>query len=168
MKISLMKSLTFKQWTAVDRSTLETVTLPSDEFVDALYERLEVFQTHSFIVKQQSQFYNQCKQSLKPAEVVVSADFSENYSFVLQAAVQRFHWNNSQSTIHPFVIYFNDLSYASFVVISDCISHDTIAVYLFQEIDKLSKVKTWLSSKENILLLGWCPVQKPKKLSSQS
>jgi len=128
-----MKSLTFKQWTAVDRSTLETVTLPSDEFVDALCERLEALQTHSFIAKQQSQFYDQCKQSLNPAEVVVSADFSENYSFVLQDAAQGFHWNNSQSTIHPFVIYFHDLSHASFVVISDCMSHDTIAVYLFQK-----------------------------------
>ena len=130
---NLIDEVTFKQWTAVDRSTLETVTLPSDEFVDVLCERLETLRTHSFIAKQQSQFYDQCKQSLKPAEVVVSADFSENYSFVLQDAAQGFHWNNSQSTIHPFVIYFNDLSHASFVVISDCLSHDTIAVYLFQK-----------------------------------
>jgi hypothetical protein len=130
---NLIDEVTFKQWTAVDRSTLETVTLPSDEFVDALCERLEALQTHSFIAKQQSQFYDQCKQSLKPAEIVVSGDFSENYSFILQDAAQGFHWNNSQSTIHPFVIYFNDLSHASFVVISDCMSHDTIAVYLFQK-----------------------------------
>ena len=80
---NLIDEVTFKQWTAVDRSTLETVTLPSDEFVDVLCERLETLRTHSFIAKQQSQFYDQCKQSLKPAEVVVSADFSENYSFVL-------------------------------------------------------------------------------------
>ena len=34
------------------------------------------------------------------------ADFSENYSFVLQDAAQGFHWNNSQETIHPFVAYY--------------------------------------------------------------
>ena len=51
-------------------------------------------------------------------------------TFVLQDAA---HWTNSQSTIHPFVIYFKDLSHASFVVISDCLSHNTIAVYLFQK-----------------------------------
>ena len=154
-------------------STLETVTLPSDEFVDALCERLEAFQTHSFIAKQQSQFYDQCKQSLNPAEVVVSAYFSENYSFVLQDVAQGFHWNNNQSTIHPFVIYFHDLSHASFVVISDCMRY-YCCLLIPKEIDKLSQVKTWLSSKENILLLGWCclPIQKPKtlcqSLSSQS
>ena len=32
---------------------------------------------------------------------MVTADFSENYSFVLQDAVQGFHWNNAQATIHP-------------------------------------------------------------------
>ena len=37
---NLIDEVTFKQWTAVDRSTLEPVTLPSDEFVDALRERL--------------------------------------------------------------------------------------------------------------------------------
>ena len=31
------------------------------------------------------------------------ADFSENYSFVLQDAAQGFHWNNAQATMHPFV-----------------------------------------------------------------
>ena len=170
---NLIDEVTFKQWTAVDRSTLETVTLPSDEFVDALCERLEAFQTHSFIAKQQSQFYDQCKQSLNPAEVVVSAYFSENYSFVLQDVAQGFHWNNNQSTIHPFVIYFHDLSHASFVVISDCMRY-YCCLLIPKEIDKLSQVKTWLSSKENILLLGWCclPIQKPKtlcqSLSSQS
>ena len=80
-----------KQWTAVDRSTLRTVTLPSDEFVDALCERLKALQTKSFITKQQGWFYDQCKQSLKSGEIVVSADFSENYCFVLQNAAQGFH-----------------------------------------------------------------------------
>ena len=37
--------------------------------------------------------------------VLVIGDFAENYSFVLQDTAQGFHWNNSQATIHPFVIY---------------------------------------------------------------
>ena len=61
---------------------------------------------------------------------------SENYSFVLQDAAQGFHWNNSQATIHPFVVYYLDMgkqSHLSYVVISDCLHHDTVAVYLFQK-----------------------------------
>ena len=64
-----------------------------------------------------------------------SLDFSENYSFVLQDASQGFHWNNSQATIHPFVAYYmksGELHHLSYVIISDCLNHDTVAVHLFQ------------------------------------
>ena len=69
---------------------------------------------------------------------MVTADFSENYSFVLQDAAQGFHWNNSQATLHPFVAYFLDsgeVRHLSYVIISDCLHHDTVAVYLFQKIN---------------------------------
>ena len=63
-------------------------------------------------------------------------DFSENYSFLLQDAAQGFHWNNSQATIHPFVAYYKEsgkLQHINYVIISDCLHHDTIAVHLFQK-----------------------------------
>jgi hypothetical protein len=74
---------------------------------------------------------------LKPGEVVVCADFSENYAFVLQDAAQGFHWNNAQATLHPFVAYFresntSEINHLNFVVISECLHHDTVAVHLFQ------------------------------------
>ena len=135
---NLIDSVTFKQWTSVDRSQLETLTLPSDDFVELLCEKLKALKSHSFIATLQGRFYEECKQCLQAGEVVVSADFSENYSFILQDAVQGFHWNNSQATIHPFVAYcreapLNRIAHFSFVVISDCLQHDTIAVYLFQK-----------------------------------
>ena len=74
--------------------------------------------------------------NLKPGEIVVSADFSENYAFVLQDAAQGFHWNNAQATIHPFVVYYKvsgEEYHLSFVVISDCLIHDTVAIYLYQK-----------------------------------
>ena len=98
---NLIDSITYKQWTAVDRSTLETMTKSSDEFVDSLCEKLKALQSHSFIATQQGKFYEDCKASLEPREVVISADFSENYAFVVQDFAQGFHWNNSQCTIHP-------------------------------------------------------------------
>ena len=54
---------------------------------------------------------------------------------MLQDAAQGFHWNNSQATIHPFVMYYKEsgtLKHISYVVISDCLRHDMIAVRLFQ------------------------------------
>lgn len=136
MDTNLIDSIVYKQWVSVDRCTLETIIKSADGFVDSFCEKLETLLPHSFIAKQQARFYTQLKEDLQPGEFLITADFSENYSFVLQDAAQGFHWNNSQATIHPFVVYYLDmgkLSHLSYIVISDCLHHDTVAVYLFQK-----------------------------------
>lgn len=133
---NLIDTVTYKQWTAVDRSTLETVIENSDEFVESFGDKLESLLPHSFIATQQSMFYKECKSQLKPGEFVVSADFSENYAFVLQDAAQGFHWNNDQATIHPFVAYYKEsdnINHLNFVIISDVLHHNTVAVSLYQK-----------------------------------
>ena len=61
---------------------------------------------HDFIATQQSQYFRSAKDNLKTGDFVVTLDFSENFAFVVQEAVQGFQWNNNQATIHPFVIYY--------------------------------------------------------------
>ena len=102
---NLVDYVTFKQWVSVDRSTLETLTVPVDEI---LCDKLELLHPHCFIASEQARFFKECKSNLVPGEVLVTADFSENYSFVLQDAAQGYHWNNAQATIHPFVAYYTD------------------------------------------------------------
>ena len=133
MDTNLIDSIVYKQWISVDTFTLETISKPADEFVDSFCEKLETLLPHSFIAKQQACFYSQLKEDLKSGEFLITAEFSENYSFVLQNAAQCFH---SRATIHPFVVYYLDmgkLHHLSYVVISDCLHHDTVAVYLFQK-----------------------------------
>lgn len=97
----MIENITFNQWTNVDRSSLETITMLADEFVELFSEKLEAPCPHSFIATKQSRLFSECKSTLKPGEIVVSADFSENnYTFVFQDAAQGFHWNNAQATIH--------------------------------------------------------------------
>ena len=60
-------------------------------------------------------------------QIVVSADFSKNYAFVLQDAAQGVHRNNAQATIHAFAVYYKESGeehHLSFVVISDHLIHD--------------------------------------------
>ena len=95
----------FKQWTTTDCATLETRVLQVDEFVDCFITTLLV---HDFTAKMQSSFMQQKKESLKEGEFLVIADFSENFSFVVQDEVQSFHWNNSSATTHPFVCYYRE------------------------------------------------------------
>ena len=134
MDDNIVDSIVFKQWVSVDRSTLKTVTKPADQFVESFREKSE------------------------PEELLVTADFSENYSFIPQDAAQGFHWNTSQATIHPFVSYYIDsgeLCHLSFVVIhvSNCLQHDTVAVHLFQKADCLFEKKC-LQTLKNVLLFG--------------
>ena len=70
---------------------------------------------------------------------MIVGDFAENYSFIVQDAAQSFHWNNFQATLQPFVCYYkklghDELFHTSFVVISECSTHDTVAVHLFQKV----------------------------------
>lgn len=137
----------FKKWTTTDRATLETKIQSVDEFLGEFLGVLPTVLLHDFIAKQQSQFLQSTKSQLEPGEFLVVGDFAENYSFVLQDAAQSFHWNNLQATLHPFVCYYTDdtaqndeaaqrkkISHVSFVVISECNTHDTVAVHLFQKV----------------------------------
>ena len=134
MKVSLIT--VFKQWVSVDRTTLETYSMPADEFVETFCDKLVLLRSHSFIASEHASFYKNYKSELIPGELLVTADFSENYSFVLKDAAQGFHWNNSQATLHPFVAYYVDsgeLCYLSYVIVSDCLHHDTVTVYRSQK-----------------------------------
>ena len=134
---NLIDTITFKQWVSVDRCTLETFVKPVDEFIDMFCDKVEVLRPHAFIATQQASFFQDCKSSLVSGEVLVTADFSENYSFVLQDAAQGYHWNNSQATLHPFVAYYNnaedELCHISYMIVSEVLHHDATAVYLYQK-----------------------------------
>ena len=132
-----IEQIVYKQWVSTDRSTLETLCSSFQEFIDTFCEKVELLRPHSFIAQEQASYYAACKAGLKRGEFLVTADFSENYSFILQDAAQGYHWNNSQATLHPFVTYYldsGDLCHLSYVVISDCLHHDTTAVHLFQRL----------------------------------
>lgn len=133
--------INFKQWLSVDRCSLESLTQTIPEFIDYFASKIEKLVTHSFVSRQQSQFIKDCKDKLKKGEFLISLDFSENFKFVIQNEAQGYHWNNESATIHPFVVYYkdanNDLQHLSYVVISDCLTHDSVAVHLF--ISKLIK-----------------------------
>ena len=124
------------QWIATDSSNLETFVKPVEDYLNVFAEKLETLKPHDFIAKQQASYLNSMKENLLPGEFLVIGDFSENYSFVVQDEAQSFHWNNSMTTIHPFAFYYRnagDIKHGNFVLVSDCNTLDTVAVYLFQK-----------------------------------
>lgn len=73
----------------MDRAILEIKILPN--FLDCFVTMLRKLQLLDFTARMQTQFVKDTKQGLKPGQVLVIADFSENFSFVVQDVVQSFH-----------------------------------------------------------------------------
>lgn len=132
----MVDTVEFKEWTSTDRAALETRVLATDEFLEHFLYTLNKLRTHDFIAKMQAQFLRDTKDKLQQREILAITDFSENYSVVVQDEIQSFHWTNSQATVHPFACYYHDgnqLHHFCFLVISECLVHDTVAVHLFQQ-----------------------------------
>ena len=89
-------SCSFRQWVHTDSTTLVTLELTISEFVDALMEKMKKLTTHHYTAKALAAFIRKSKDDLKESTAVILLDFSENFSFIIQDAVQGFHWNNSQ------------------------------------------------------------------------
>jgi hypothetical protein len=124
----------YKQWTSTDRCTLSDISENLDSYLNSLSKKIVKLTRHHFIAKEQASYLKKLKQSLTEVDVIIIGDFSENYSFVVQDSVQGFHWENSQCTIHPFIMYYirnGVLYHQSFCFLSDDLKHTPAMVYTF-------------------------------------
>lgn len=127
-------SVTYKQWAHTDRTSILCVTSSVQDFIQMACSSFDGLRQHHFIAKAQSSYLSKLKENLSENEAIVMLDFAENYSFMVQDEVQGFHWNNSQATLHPFVIYHKlagKLEHFPICVVSDCLKHDTTTVHAF-------------------------------------
>ena len=123
----------FQQWTTTDRATLETRVLPADEFIDTFVSMLSKLLIHDFRAKKQAAFMQDKKDSLQDGEALVIADFSENFSFVVQDEIQSFHRNKESATIHTFMCYYKvntTTTSLCYLVISEA-SSTTLLLFIY-------------------------------------
>ena len=58
-------------------------------------EKFDLLRRHHFIAKAQSAVFQSTKETLRSDTVIILLDFVENYRFLVQNAVQGYHWENS-------------------------------------------------------------------------
>ena len=87
-EFDLAENIFYKQWISTDRTTLVNH-----------YSTVEL----QNIAKAQANHLKMAKENLSENELIILLDFAENYSFVVQDAVQGFQWENSQATPHQFL-----------------------------------------------------------------
>lgn len=86
----------------------------------------------------------QCQDNLKPGQVMVVMDFSENYNCKFQNEVQTAFFDQNQVTVHPFMTYYlkdESLVKHAIIVISDDTKQDNHSVNAYRNamIEKLSE-----------------------------
>lgn len=129
--------ISYRNW--VDEgsaASLKSFEEDANNFIKQLCKDVSNLTLHHFIADTQKRYLNYCKDNLTVSECIILMDFSENYSFIIQNSVQAFYYNNTQATIHPFVVYYKseesgELLNENFCVISDCKDHYAYTVNAF-------------------------------------
>ena len=81
-------TVTYKQWVDTDRTTLISVEHEVHEFKDLVVRSYDELRKHQYIMKSQSADLRELKDSVRLHTAVILPDFDENYSFLVQDAVQ--------------------------------------------------------------------------------
>ncbi|KAL5491417.1 hypothetical protein EMCRGX_G016700 [Ephydatia muelleri] len=103
--------LQYSQWVNTDHTNLETHVVPVVDFLDLFMEYLLKLRLHDFIARQQAKFISEKKETLGSGEFLVVADFSENYSFVIQD--ERAKWQQLNSIFFTVILENNDHDHSS-------------------------------------------------------
>jgi len=150
-----IENLTYQQWVSTDKTSVTLHTATAEEFAQGLAAAVNKLKRHSYIAKAQSYHLKQHKENLKPNEAIVLLDFSENYSFVIQDEAQSYHWNNTQCSLHPALVYYkptstSQLCHKNFCVVSDDKDHDVAFVHEVQNFI-CNKVSSGLDNSPNAI-----------------
>jgi len=79
--------------------------MPTPQFIDFVCCELTNLLKHHYITNNQQLYLRELKSTMKKEEIIIWGDFAENYSPVIQDAIQSEYFNHKQVTVHPFTIY---------------------------------------------------------------
>ena len=158
---NLIEEIIYRKWNTTDRAENTLIKASPPNFVHNFIINLKKFKSHNFVAKVQSNYLRHLKTHIKQEELIVQCNYSENYSFVIQDAIQSYHWSYSQATIHPFVIYYrtaDDTVGSISLIISEYLVHDTA-----EKIDCLSETEIPPAQKNILFSDGAAAQYKNKK-----
>ncbi|KAJ1522002.1 hypothetical protein ONE63_002324 [Megalurothrips usitatus] len=133
---NLIENINYEQWTSTDRCSLESLNKTSEDFIETYIDQLKILLPHHYIAKEQAAYLKTAKEELGDDEVLTICDFAENYTCIIQDAIQSYYWSQAQVTLHPFCSYFKEngeVKQVSFTVISEYMKHNVTAVHTFQK-----------------------------------
>jgi hypothetical protein len=91
-------TIEYKLWVETDRATLTTVAQQCGEVIENLVSKMPEITSYHYTARQQARYLKESKENLLSEQCIILADFSENYSFILQDAIRGFS-PGTESTI---------------------------------------------------------------------
>ena len=96
-----------------------------------LKSQLRSFLIHIYIKRLQQQHFKALRDNVDGTEILFQLDFSENFSFTEQNAVQSAHWTKKQCTLFTVHLWVEKNQSQSLTYMSDCLNHDKVAVHKY-------------------------------------
>ena len=115
-----------------EKMKIINVKTTKEDFLALMKEEIVEFMDHVERVKNQYNQVKQLKEILPSNQAMVQMDFAEDYKCQSQDEIQSAHWNATQVTLHPTVVYYkeeNTLEHKSFVFVSDEPAHNASTVF---------------------------------------
>lgn len=117
-----------------------------EDLVKEFQSEMKILKKHAFNIKVQNKACKDIKKNMKSNEVVVHADFSENFACKLSEEIQSFHFGGSrqQVSLHTGILYVAGVKSLPFATISPSKDHGPppIGAHLRPILDYLKKTHT--------------------------
>ena len=78
----------FKQWATADGTNLTLMKVSVSEFINLLCKKIDKITSNSYTARSQSNYLAYLKEKIGFNEAIISEDFAENYSFIIQDEIQ--------------------------------------------------------------------------------
>ena len=92
-------------------------------FIELLSESADNTTNH-YTTKSHASYLQSLKDNLSVDEMIMLLGVAENYFFVCQDAIQGYHWETSQATLHPILVNCRSETSSEIECISSCIDSD--------------------------------------------
>ena len=122
------------QWTKVDKKVRKvSITFGVTELISELNARVTVLKKHIYVKRCQNKYYNTLKTDLKPGQLLLNVDYSENYVNQEQQEIQSAYFGHDCFSIFTACCYLRaangDLINENITVTSEASEHSRISAH---------------------------------------
>lgn len=139
-------NLSSPQWKRVEGKVRKVdIEMSRQELIEEFNRQIKILKKHIYIKREQNKFYNNLKSTLKPSEILIHVDYSENYANKEQQEIQSAYFGHETFSIFTACCYLRgpdqELINENITITSESSDHSRIAAHtcVLRVIEELMK-----------------------------